>query len=412
MTVVDPSPVRSSPLVTRVKAILLSPGPTWDQIDGEPATIQGLYVGYVAILAAIPVVAQFVGGLVFGYGGFGFSWRPSPVSLLTGAVVGYVLSLASVFIMALIIDALATSFDGQKNQIQAFKVAAYSSTASWVFGIFYIFPAIGALAILGGLYSLYLYYLGLPKLMKVPQDKALGYTAVTILVAIVLFAIVGWATSGLTRWNMGGGYPTADNGHISGTINVPGGSVDLGKLDAAAKAIEVNSNQAQAQVQAGGNSGGGAVAVTGTVTPVAGTALQALLPATLGGMARTEVASNSAAVAGMAGSEADATYSAGAGKQISLKVSDMGSMAALATLGGAVQINKQTQTATGYEKVSTVNGQITDESYDTSSKSGKYSVMVASRFLVEADGNGVGMDDLKGAVGAINPGALQGLAKS
>jgi hypothetical protein len=411
MAVVDPSPVRSSPLVARVKAILLSPGPTWDQIDTEPATIQGLYVGYIAILAAIPVAAQFIGGLVFGYGGFGFSLRPSPVSLITQAIVGYVLSLASVFIMALIIDVLATSFGGQKNQIQAFKVAAYSSTASWVAGIFHIVPALGVLAIIGSLYSLYLLYLGLPKLMKAPQDKALAYTAVTILVAIVLFIIIGAVTGGMLMWSGGAGYPVGYNGHVSGTVNVPGGSVDLGKLDAAAKAIEANASQAQAQAQAGG-AGGAAVVVPGAVTPVAGAALQALLPASVGGLARTELSSNSAAAAGMAGSEADATYSAGSGKQISLKVTDMGTMAALASLGGAIQVNKTTQTATGYEKVSTVNGQITDESYDTPSKSGKYSVMVASRFLVEADGDGVGMDDLKGAVGSINSGALQGLAKS
>jgi hypothetical protein len=113
----------------------------------------------------------------------------------------------------------------------------------------------------------------------------------------------------------------------------------------------------------------------------------------------------------MAGSEADATYASGADRRISLKVTDMGTMAALATLGGAVQVNKQTQTATGYEKISTVNGQMTDESYDNAAKSGKYSVMVASRFMVEAEGDGVAMDDLKAAVGNINPGALQGLVK-
>jgi hypothetical protein len=407
MAIVDPSPVQSSPLVARVKAILFSPGPEWDRIDAEPATIQGLYTGYICILAAIPVVAQFVGGLLFGYGAFFVTWRPSLTSLLTSAIVGYVLSLASVYILALIIDALATSFSGQKNQIQAFKVATYSATASWVFGIFHIFPALGVLAILGSLYSLYLLYLGMPKLMKAPQDKALAYTAVTVLVAIVLFAIVGVVTGSAMRWT-GGGYPMADNGHISGTINVPGGSVDLGKLDAASKAIQAQAAQARVQAQ----QSGGTATVGGAVTPVSGTALQALLPASLGGLARTEVSSNSAAVAGVAGSEADATYTSGADKRISLKVTDMGSMAALATLGGAVQVNKQTQTATGYEKVTTVNGQITDESYDNSAKSGKYSVMVASRFMVEADGDGVGMDDLKGAVGSINASALQGLAKS
>ena len=37
-----------------------------------------------------------------------------------------------------------------------------------------------------GVYSLYLLYLGLPVLMKSPKEKALGYTLVVVLAAIVL----------------------------------------------------------------------------------------------------------------------------------------------------------------------------------------------------------------------------------
>jgi hypothetical protein len=58
-------------------------------------------------------------------------------------------------------------------------------------GIFSIIPLLGILGILCGLYSLYLLYLGLPLLMKTPEDKTLPYTVVVIIAAIVLFVIVG-----------------------------------------------------------------------------------------------------------------------------------------------------------------------------------------------------------------------------
>src|SRR3546814_10742184 len=70
------------------------------------------------------------------------------------------------------------------------KVAAYSATAAWVAGIFAIVPSLAMLSILG-LYSLYLLYLGLSRLMKAPEEKALAYTAVTIVAAIVLAVIIG-----------------------------------------------------------------------------------------------------------------------------------------------------------------------------------------------------------------------------
>ena len=42
-----------------------------------------------------------------------------------------------------------------------------------------------------GLYSFYLLYLGLPVLMKTPEDKAAGYTGVVVIAAIVLFLVIG-----------------------------------------------------------------------------------------------------------------------------------------------------------------------------------------------------------------------------
>lgn len=193
MTIIEPG-AGSSDLVGRAKRLLLSPSSEWDRIDAEPATIKGLYVGYVCILAAIPPLAGLIGGQLFGHGAFGVHVNPPLVPSIIGAVVAYALSLVLVFIVALIIDGLAPSFDGQKSRIQAFKVAAYSYTAAWVFGVLGVFPPLGIIAGLASLYGLYLLYLGLPKLMKAPKEKALGYTIVTIVCAIVLSIVIGAIT--------------------------------------------------------------------------------------------------------------------------------------------------------------------------------------------------------------------------
>ena len=178
-------------LVDRVKRILLSPRTEWEVIDAEQTTPAALFTGYIVPLAAIGPLARLIGFSVFGI--------PLPLmgtyrvpfgSALTGAVIGFVLTLVGTYVLALIVDALAPTFNGQRNQIQALKVAAYSSTAAWVAGIFALIPWLGFLGIVG-LYSLYLLYLGLPVLMKAPREKALPYTAVVILAAIVLFMVIG-----------------------------------------------------------------------------------------------------------------------------------------------------------------------------------------------------------------------------
>jgi hypothetical protein len=182
-------------LVDRVKGIIVSPKQEWETIAGEKTSIAELYTSYILILAAIGPVAYFIGMSVVGINlPFFGTYRMPIVSALVAAVVQYGLTLASVYILAFIIDALAPTFSGEKNLNQAFKVATYTATPSWLVGIFGIIPALGLLKILG-LYGLYLLFLGLPVLMKSPKEKAVGYTVTVIIAAIIIFILIGVITS-------------------------------------------------------------------------------------------------------------------------------------------------------------------------------------------------------------------------
>lgn len=172
-------------LVERAKKIVLQPGQEWPVIAAETHTVQGLYTQYVMILAAIAPVASFIGYSFIGFGGL----RIPVAAGVAHMVVSYVLSLGAVYVLALVIDALAPNFGGRKDFMQAFKVAAFAPTASWLAGIFSLIPALAILGLLG-LWSLYLLYLGLPLLMKVPEEKAVPYTVVVIIVVIVIAVVI------------------------------------------------------------------------------------------------------------------------------------------------------------------------------------------------------------------------------
>ena len=177
--------------VERIKGILLNPKQEWPVIAGETSTAAELYTGYIVILAAIGPVASIIGMSLVGVNmPMVGSFRLPIGTAITSALVNYVLTLAGVYVLALIIDALAPTFGGEKNINQALKVATYSSIPGWLAGIFVIIPALSVLGILG-LYGLYLLFLGLPLLMKSPSEKALGYTAAVIVAAIVIFAVIG-----------------------------------------------------------------------------------------------------------------------------------------------------------------------------------------------------------------------------
>ncbi len=378
-----------SSILARAKSILTQPVSEWDVIDGERSSISAIFKSYVIPLAAIAPIATLLHSLLFGYSLFGISYRPSLVGAITTAIISYLLSLAAVFGLSWIINALAPSFGGTPNRLQSFKVAAYGATASWIAGLFNLLPGLGFLSILG-LYSLYLLYLGLPKLMKAPEEKAASYGIASIVAAFLLFLITGSIGGALTS-HLVSSPLGADSG---GTLTVPGaGSVDLGKLEAASKRAQEAVKQASA----------------GKGVTLSSDALKALLPTVLGPLPRGELSASSAVAAGIGGAEAEAHYGSGAGS-IGLKIVDMASLGALAGIGAALGVESSTENADGYEKVGKVDGRMTSEKWNNSDKRGSYSVMIADRFLVEAEGTGTTMEALKEAVATVGFDQLESLA--
>ena len=112
---------------------------------------------------------------------------------------------------------------------------------------------------------------------------------------------------------------------------------------------------------------------------------------------------------GPVGSTADGTYTSG-GNSFHLKVTDMAAIGALAGLGSAYGVQESKEDADGYEKTTTVDGHLQTEAWHKSSSSGKFGVVVANRFSIDAEGSAARIDDLKAAVAAVDQSRLKGLA--
>jgi hypothetical protein len=176
-------------IVDRAKNLILQPKSEWSAIAAEPHTVQDLYTGYVMILAAIPAVSYFIGFSLIGTSMLGIGYRIPIANGVAHMIAQYVLSLGLVYAFAVMIDALAPHFGGEKNFIQSFKVAAFAPTAAWLAGIFYVLPAFSILGLLG-LYSLYLLYTGIPIMKRVAEEKAIPFVAIVLIAAIVLGVLV------------------------------------------------------------------------------------------------------------------------------------------------------------------------------------------------------------------------------
>jgi hypothetical protein len=412
--------VDANKIIARAKAMIAAPRSEWPNVAAEPDTVGGLYTNYIIILAAIPPIATFIKSSLLGtsLGLFG-SFRLPMGWGVEQMIIQYVLSLVGVFIGALVVDALAPSFGGEKNQVQALKVVAYGYTAYWVASIAYIVPALGWLvALLGALYSIYLLNMGLPFTMKCPPEKSIGYTAVTIIVMIVIWIVIGFAVAAVQR--MSGYNPLGAAFSTSMRDSRGRGNFAPGSAGAALQSYADNLQKASQQMQAAQKSGdtnaqgaaagallGAALGGNSKVEALAPDRLKPFIPDTLAGMPRKSIQVSRNGALGMQMSTGTASYSDGQ-HTLNLEVVDTASLKGLVGFAaGYAGTEQDTETDTGYEKIYKSGGQLVHEKWDNRSAYGEYGTVVGDRFSVKVSGNASSIADLKSAVASLD---LSGLA--
>jgi len=188
----QPTPTSVNALVEKIKALLLQPRAEWDRIAVEPADLRKLYLGYLLPIALAVALFVFVGVMLLS--GFYFI---GPIMYVITLVVT---ALVAPFVLALITNALAPSFGSTPDIGQAHKLAVYASTPAVLAQAFAVHYALSVFALIG-LYSFALFYIGLPRLMKTPDDKRIVYFAAIAGIALIAAMIY----SALMQMQMGWG---------------------------------------------------------------------------------------------------------------------------------------------------------------------------------------------------------------
>lgn len=400
-------------IVDRVKNICLSPNTEWPVIEKEATPTGALITGYVVPLAGVAAVAGFIGGSLIGQSLPFAGFYRVPIATGLGLLVFQVIAaVVGVFVCSIIIDALAPTFGGQKGNGQSMKVAAYAFTPAWVAGVLNIIPMLGILAVLGGLYGLYLLYLGLPPLMKAPQDKAVGYTAVVVLCMIVVMFIL--TAIGATIVGTGA--------IMTGAVGGGGGEVQfdpdspMGRLQQLGQAAE----QSAAQIEQAQRSGdptqqmNAAMEALGTmmgggrrVDPVAIDRLTALVPDTFAGLPKTSSNAERTGIASMMVSRAEATYGSGA-NDVDLEIVDSGGVSGVMGLASWVGVQGERENDRESERTVRVGNRIVHEKVSKTGGTNEYGLLVADRFVVSATGR-VDIATLRSAINGLNLAAIEAM---
>jgi hypothetical protein len=404
---------------TRVRNILLTPTTEWPAIAEEPTPPAALVSSYVIPLAAIGAVAGFIGGSLVGTTiPFLGTYRVPIMTGLVGAVFAFCFAIVGVFILAFIINALAPTFAAQQDSNKAFKVAVYSYTPAWIAGALQILPALAILGVFAALYGLYLLYLGLPALMKVPQDKAIGYTAVVVVCAIVL-SIVVTTIGGLIV------APAAlgSVGSLSSSSTEPQFPADsaMGKLEAIGRKLEESGAKMEQAQKRGDTAAGTAAAFEGLgaifgggkrVDPVSIDQLKPLVPDQFAGLARKSSNAERNGIAGIMVAKAEASYGDDAGRSATLEIIDSGGATGLLGMASWAALQGERENDQVSERTERVGDRIVHQRMSKTGGRHEYNIVIGDRFIVTAEGDGIEFGALRNAVSALDLQKLEAMKGS
>jgi hypothetical protein len=403
-------------IVERVKNIMLTPRTEWDVIAAEPTQPKQLVLSYVLPLAAIAAIAGFISYSLIGMTLLGVTTRMPIVWGIVMLVYQLVMAVVSVFVVGFIIDVLAPNFGGQKNLNQALKVAAYSYTPGWLGAVLGIIPFIGwLLGFLLALYGLYLLYLGLPRLMKNPEDKTIVYELVVVVVAIIVAVVIGTIGTFITGGAMMG------SAMMSGAASAPSVTYEknsaAAKLDDFAKKMEEAGKKMEAaqktgdpnkQMEAAMATLGTAISGGKSVEPVQIDALKPFVPDKFAGLPRTDLRTERGGVSGFMTAKAEGVYGDASGKTARLNVTDTGGVAGLMGMAAWMNVQGEKENADRRESTKREGSRLVHEEVSKTGGTNKYTVVLADRYVVEANGT-VDIGALKSSVNDLNLGKLESL---
>lgn len=174
-------------IVSRAKAIVLSPKREWEGIKTEDESNANIILRYALPFLILAAIAKFIG------------YYRSYLSInyiISSSILELVIGIVALVISAIVINQLANSFGSKPNLNSAFKLVVYSYTPTFLASIIANVSIYLAWVGLLGLYSVYIFWSGISTMMETPEDKKIGYVVVSALIIIIISIVLATFITG------------------------------------------------------------------------------------------------------------------------------------------------------------------------------------------------------------------------
>lgn len=193
-------------MIQHTFGLLVKPASQWRAISELPESTLKTLLLYPCILAIFPAVAWYYGTSVVGWtvGEHGESIKLTPESARQICILFYITMVTCVAIIGYSIHWMASTYGAQSTITRGIVTAGLIATPLFVAGLTGFHPVLWLDLLLGVIavsWSVYLMYLGIPIMMKIPEERGFLFSSAVLAIAMVI--LICLMVGSVILWDFG-----------------------------------------------------------------------------------------------------------------------------------------------------------------------------------------------------------------
>lgn len=185
--------------------LLFRPQEEWQAIANDKDSMTGTILFHLMPMALLPAIAWFYGATAVG-------WKivtDEPIRMTVGSVAPIAIlfwlgMIGGTLFIGGLMHWMATTYGATPSPARSVRLATYTATPLFIAGLAGFFPILWLDMLLGvaaGCYTIYLLYLGIPRMMDIPEERGYLFASAALGVGFIGCIILMCAT--VILWEYG-----------------------------------------------------------------------------------------------------------------------------------------------------------------------------------------------------------------
>lgn len=193
-------------MIQHTFGLLVRPSAQWRAVADLPESSFRTLMLYPCFFALLPAIAWFYGTSQVGWsvGENGDTIKLTAQSARQISVLFYLTMLGSVGVIGYFVHWMADTYGGDSSFTKGIVIAGLTSTPLFIAGLVGFYPLLWIDLLIGVAavsWSVYLLYLGIPIIMKIPEERGFLFSSAVVGVAMVI--LICMMVGSVILWDYG-----------------------------------------------------------------------------------------------------------------------------------------------------------------------------------------------------------------